>query len=126
MKLIIPALFLLALTAHAAPIDGHWTGETSIRSKKNPNVKTTAYALDLKSEGDALTGTVSVQRAKKPRIAPIQDVKIDGDTIHFTTAGKKADTKFDWTLALNGDQLKVSLWREGAKHTQQFVAMRAN
>jgi|SRR5665213_2213941 len=125
MKLLIPALFALALTIHAAPIDGHWTGQTSIRSKKNPNVVTTAYALDLKTDGDALTGTVSIQRAKKPRIAPIQDVKIDGDTIHFTTINK-ADRKLEWTLALNGDQLKVSLWREGAKRTQQFVAMRTN
>jgi hypothetical protein len=126
MKLTIAALFVLAMAAQAAPIDGHWTGETSIRGKKNPNVVKTEFALDLKTEGDALTGTVSVQRAKKPRIAPIQDVKIDGDTIHFTTAGAKPDTKFEWTLALNGDQLKVSMWREGAKRTQQFVATRAN
>jgi hypothetical protein len=125
MKLIFPALFVLSLAAYAAPIDGHWTGQTSIRSKKNPNVRTTMYALDLKAEGDALTGTVTVQGAKKPRTASIQDAKIDGETIHFTTIGR-ADQKFDWTLALNGDQLKVSRWREGAKRTQQFVALRRN
>ena len=60
--------------------------------------------------GDLRLGTVSIQQGKKPRTATMQDVTIEGDTIRFTTTNK-ADKKFDWTLALNGDQLQVSRWR---------------
>jgi hypothetical protein len=130
MKLPIFALFVLAATTQAAAIDGHWTAATMVHSKKNPTVKTTTIALDLKTQDGTLTGTVSLQRARKPFTSVISDVKIEGDPsqlmAHFTTAGRKADTKIEWTLALNGDQLKGTLWREGAKHSQSFTANRTN
>ncbi len=125
MKRTLLALFVLAVASQAAVLDGHWTAETSIRSKKSPEAKTTTFVLDLKTQGDALTGNITVDGAKKARTAAIHDAVLDGNTYKFVTE-TKANKKIEWTLSLSGDQLNGTLWREGAKHSLRFVANRAN
>ena len=125
MKCSLLALFVLALSTQAATLDGRWTAETSIHSKKSPEARTTTFVLDLKTQGDALTGNISIDGAKKARTAAIHDAVLNGNTYKFVTE-TKANKKIEWTLSLSGDQLNGTLWREGAKRTLRFVANRAN
>jgi hypothetical protein len=120
-------LLACAFAAHAAAIDGRWTAQASLHRKKAANKQVT-FTLDLATQNGTLSGTVLASSAKKPRPQPIENGRVDGDRVTFSThASKKADSPtFLWTAALNGDQLTGTRMRQGAKKGQSFTAKRMN
>ena len=116
------------LAAHATGVDGRWSAQPTAHAKKTPAKPAPTYVLDLKTQDGKLTGTVSVDAGKKARSQAIENGRVDGDKITFTTHAKnrKSDATFQWTATLNGDQLRGTRLRDGARKGQSFTARRAN
>jgi hypothetical protein len=110
--LVIAALLLVALgTAFAADVAGKWTGEM-------PGRQAGQVTFVFKVEGDKLTGTITGPQGE----AALQDGKVSGDTISFSTAGQNAKILFQGTVA--GDQIKMTRTREGGQ-AREFTLKRA-
>ncbi len=126
MRLMI-TLLACALASSAAGVDDRWNATATVRSKKVAD-KQVAFTLDLKTVDGKLTGSVSIAGVKKPRLQPIEDGKIDGDRVTFSThrKTKKGEATILWVAAVNGDQLTGTRTREGAKKGLDFTAKRAN
>jgi len=107
-----------ALAAAAAGIDGQWNAE--IAAGKN----TRSFTLSLKSRDGQVSGAVITAGKKKPREHKIQNARLDGNQLTFTTVqtGKKATVNFSWQVTIDGDQMTGTRTREGAKHGQPFKA----
>lgn len=111
----------------AAGIDGSWTasmemkGRTAADSTGKRNVELT---LDLKGEGEKLTGTVTARAGR--RSMTIEDGRIDGDKFSFTTVqkSKQGDNIITWSGTVNGDKLEGTRGRQGGKRTVGFTAAR--
>ena len=119
-------LFLLAAClASAAAIDGAWTSEMKMKGGKKGGDRTVTITLNLKSQGDQLTGTV-VSGGKRSRSAQIQDGKIEGNRFSFTTVQttKKGEQKQEWRGTIEGDTLQGTRSRAGGKRGQPFTAKR--
>jgi hypothetical protein len=118
------ALFACALAASAAGMDGHWNAQFA-PSKKAAAAPPTPFSFDLKTAGGAVTGTVALAGRKKPQFQKVENGKLDGDRLTFTTSQKgKKPVSFAWEATLQGDQLAGSRTRDGAKHGQTFTAQR--
>jgi hypothetical protein len=116
---------LLAVAAAlAASWDGKWVFETK-NKKQDAGVQTT---LVLKTEGDAVKGIVTTGGKRRDRTADIKDAKIEGNQIRFATVNrnKKGEHKIAWTATLEGDQLRGTQSRAGAKRSLPFTAKRQN
>ncbi len=129
MRLRTLILFLLAIgLASAAAIDGTWTTEMKMRGGKKGGGqdRTVTVTLNLKSDGNTLTGTVN-GGGKKRGSAQIQDGKIDGNQFSFTTVqtSKKGEQKQTWRGTIDGDTLTGTRSREGGKRGQPFTAKRS-
>jgi hypothetical protein len=120
----VALLLCLAAAALFAAADGKWNAEFKSTSKKKGTETTRIVALDLHAAQGALTGTVRSE-GKKARPLAIQNGKIDGDRISFTTVqtGKKGDQTYTWEGTVQGDQITGDQ-RDGAKRGQSFVARR--
>jgi hypothetical protein len=116
MKLAF-ALLACALAAFAG-IDGSWTAQT----------KSGNFTLDLKTKDGKITGSVMREGKKKPVIQSIQNARLDGNRLTFTTtqSTKKAVTSFSWEATVGDNQIEGKRTREGAKHGVAFTAKRAN
>ena len=128
MRLALSILMISAVTALAfSPngIDGRWTAEMKPQSRKQAD-RTVSQTLDLKVDSSALTGSVSMGR--KGRSAEIRDGKIDGSKFSFTVVRqtKKGEQKIRWEGQLEGDLLKGTVMREGARRGMSFTAKRAS
>ena len=118
------ALFACALAASAAGVDGHWNAQFA-PGKKAAAQPPAPFSLDLKTDGGAVTGTVALPGKKKPQIQKIENGKLDGDRLTFTTSQKgKRAAAFSRDAALQDGQLAGSRTRDGAKHGQKFTAQR--
>jgi len=119
------ALLTLALGVQAAVPDGQWAVQTVPRGKKN-TARTVAFTLDLRSRDGQVTGSVVMPGARRPRSLSIQNARLNGDTLTFTThtATRKSDTVFFWTARFDGDQVTGSRVRDGAKGGQPFAGKR--
>lgn len=125
MRKVCIILSLLALggvpALAADPVDGKWVAK--IQNKKKGAQE---LVLNLKADGDRLTGTVS--QGRKGRGLDITDGKISGDTISFTTAGggrrKQQPARLHWTAKIEGNELKGTRQRDGAKRGQPFTAVK--
>jgi len=127
MKWITVGVFcLFSLVAAAAPIDGAWAGEMKSGGKKGGG-QVSPMTLNLKSDGQQLTGTVSMARGKKGRSTPvtIQDGRIDGNSFSFTTVHttKKGEQRQTWRGTIDGDKLTGSTGR--GKRGTPFTAKRS-
>ena len=120
MRIFVPAL-LAAVSACAASVDGRWIAKMENR-KQGPQ----EIVFNLKSEGDRLTGTVATGR--RMREATIQDGKISGDQISFTTVTRnrktQKDSKLLWTATFSGNELKGTSQPEGRGRGRSFTAVR--
>jgi hypothetical protein len=116
MKLAV-ALLTCVLAASAAGIDGQWNAELIARGKKVSSTQPKSFALSLKSQDGQVTGTVMVPGKKKSRPITIQNAKLDGNRLTFTTlqTGKQNTAKFSWQWTVDGDQMSGTRTREGAK-----------
>jgi len=109
-------MFTLTAFAAFAAVDGRWKGEIKLPAKKQTTEPRKAAAiLDVKTDGGKLTGTMQMGKGKRSRPAEIQDGKIEGDKITFTTVAKtkKGDRTMRWEGKLEGEQLHLQL--AGAK-----------
>lgn len=133
MRIFISILVLSclgALVLPAAGIDGKWVTEFKMQGGKKAGgeevtVKTT---LELKSEGEALRGTVRNEVRGRERTVEISDGKIEGDRFSFTTTqrSRQGEVKLRWEGTVAGDELKGSRGREGARRSLPFIAKRAS
>lgn len=116
-------LFILSLMlclagglALAAAIDGKWVSERKMeRDGQSFTIKQT---FDLKSDGDKLSGTVTMAFGDmEPRSMPISDGKIDGAKFSFsvTMSTPNGDFKTVYNGAVEGDTLKGTAGREGGQ-----------
>jgi hypothetical protein len=123
MKLAL-ALLACVLAASAAGIDGQWNAELSARNQKAAAAKNQSFTLALKSQDGQVTGFVMAAGKKRTRQQAIQNAKLDGNQLTFTTLqkGKKANVTFSWTVTVDGDQMSGTRTREGAKHGVAFKA----
>jgi len=112
---------LLTVSAWASTIDGKW--KTEIQGKNG----TLTTVLDLKSDGNTLTGSVTNSGGKRAHTVAISDGKLDGDKFSFVVVqkGKNGEMRIQWQGSVSGDQLKGTRSREGG-HGREFVATRQN
>ena len=122
---ILAFAVVFACSAAAADIDGKWVFESKLAAgKKGGEAVTVKNTLNLKANGSSLTGTVSMGGRKKDTSASVKDGKIEGNKFSFVTVvtGKKADQKVTWSGTVEGNELKGTRSREGAKRGQPFTA----
>jgi hypothetical protein len=126
MKLAF-ALLTCLLAASAAGIDGQWNAEMTARGKKATAAQAKSFALSLKSQDGLVTGSVMVPGKKKSRPMNIQNAKLNGNRLTFTTvqAGKKDSVTFSWQVTVDGDQMTGTRTREGAKKGVPFRARKS-
>jgi hypothetical protein len=117
------------LAASAAGIDGQWNAELTARGKKAAAATAPArtFTLALKTQNGQVTGSVAVAGKKKARPINIQNAKVDGNRLTFTTVqtGKKDTATFSWQVTVDGDQMTGTRTREGAKRGVPFKARRS-
>ncbi|NMB77242.1 MAG: hypothetical protein GYA21_19200 [Myxococcales bacterium] len=108
--------FLLASLAAAAAIDGKWV---SVRQmERDGQAFTITQTFDLKSDGNKLTGTLSMAFGDmEPRSGEIKDGKVDGDkfSFSFTMSTPNGDFKVVYEGAVAGDTLKGTAVRDGGE-----------
>ncbi len=98
-RLLLTTLFLLAVSAFAADVDGKWTGTISTPNGDFPQT------FNFKAEGAALSGSLEFM----PGMAiPIADGKVDGNNISFSvTLDFGMPLKLTYTGVVAGTELKV-------------------
>ena len=128
MKLAV-AFLACALAASAAGIDGTWNAELQARGKKAAAAAGPAkgFTLALKSQDGQVSGSVKVAGKKKGVPVSIQNAKLDGNRLTFTTVqtGKKETVTFSWQVTVDGDQMTGTRTREGAKKGVPFKARKS-
>jgi hypothetical protein len=117
---VIAALLASPNLLAGAPVDGKWVAKIQTRKR------TQELVLNLKSGGDALRGTINTGR--RGRVLDIAEGKINGDSISFTTTARDRPqhqpTTIHWTAKVEGNELKGTRQREGARRGEPFTAIR--
>ncbi len=111
---VLVGLFLLAGFAAAASIDGKWVSERKM--ERDGQSFTIVQTFDLKSDGNKVTGTVSMQFGDmEPRSMEIKDGKLDGNKFSFATqmSTPNGDFKMVYEGTVEGETLKGTASREG-------------
>ena len=120
MKIRIALLTCLAAAAmYAADVTGKWSAEVAGRGGQTRTV-----TMNLKADGDKLTGTVGGQQGD----TEITDGKVDGDTISFTVTREfQGNTmKMTYTGKVAGDEIKFKQEMSGGQRPpQEFTAKRS-
>lgn len=109
-------LLLLAGVALAGAIDGKWVAERKM--ERDGQSMTIVQTFDLKSEGNAFTGKLTMQFGDmEPRTVDIKDGKLDGNKFSFSTvmSTPNGDFKTVYNGAIEGDTLKGTAEREGGQ-----------
>ena len=121
MTWFVAGLLMASVLGLAAGVDGKWTAEIVARAKKGGET-TTITTFNLKSSGDGLTGTVTTGK----RAVEIVDGKVAGSKVSFKTkaTSKKGEQIIVWEGNVDGDTLRGTRGREGAKRTAEFSAKR--
>lgn len=109
---------LVAVGLWAADVTGKWTAEMQGQNG------TTTTTMNLKADGNNLTGTVSGRNGD----TNISDGKIDGNTIMFSVVREMNGNqmKMNYKGTVDGDVIHFTVMREGAEgQGRQFDAKRA-
>jgi hypothetical protein len=96
----------------AADVSGKWTGQVPARGE--PATATFVFKVD----GDKLTGTMTSPQGE----VALQDGKVAGDKISFSTAGRNAKILFAGTVS--GSEIRMTRTREGGQ-SREFTLKRA-
>ena len=98
-----------------SPVDGKW------EAKVTTQVGERTMAMNFKSEGAKLTGAISDGTARE---APIEDGKIEGDTITFkqTLDFGGSSVSFTYTGKIKGNE--ITFTREGLGGRLEFTTKR--
>jgi hypothetical protein len=121
MRTTLCATFALmgvfVLGALAADVTGKYTAE--VQGKNGTQTNT----FDLKSDGGAVTGGITTPRGEQK----IQDGKVDGDTITFTTTMTMGgnEMKVKYTGKVKGDSIEFTREMEG-RPAATFTAKKAS
>lgn len=117
--LLLVLAMAAALTAAAASIDGKWKTEMKMPEGKKGPGGTIVTVLELKADGDKITGKVTNSINGRERTVEIQDGKLDGDKFTFTTVqqgrGGGGEMKLVWSGTVSGDELKGTRGREAGR-----------
>lgn len=106
------AITALTVTAAAADIAGKWSGQVPSRGEAM------AATFTFKVDGDKLTGTMTGPQGE----VALQDGKVSGNQVSFTTEGGNAKILFQGTVA--GNEIKMTRTREGGQ-PREFTLKRA-
>ncbi|HOQ46559.1 MAG TPA: hypothetical protein PLA43_15460 [Bryobacteraceae bacterium] len=113
---ILAGLFLLVGLAAAASIDGTWVSQRTV--DRGGDSFTITQTFDLKTQGNTLTGTVSMAFGDmEPRSIEIKEGKIDGNKFSFVTVMSTPNGEFKMTYegTVEGNVLKGTATREGGE-----------
>jgi hypothetical protein len=116
--LAVTMLCALAFVAFAADVTGKWTAQVPGRGGQMMDM-----TMNLKSEGESLTGTVTGFGGAE---IPISEGKVSGDNISFVTSIDRGGQTFKqtYTGTVAGNEIKFK--REGGRGPIEFVAKKAN
>ncbi len=121
-------LLLSAALALSADLAGKWSGTIKVPAGRNQPGETreVPVTLDIKTTGGQVTGTLTLTQGRRSQTVEIQDGKVDGNKISFTTThkGRQAETKFTWEATLQGDELSGERRRESGRRGQPFSLKR--
>jgi hypothetical protein len=118
MKILSTAFLcciLIAGAAMAAAIDGKWVSERKMdRGGESVTIK---QVLDLKANGNKLTGSVAMTFGEREMKTEIGKGKIDGAKFSFETVMTTPNGEFKttWEGTVEGDVLKGTTKREGGQ-----------
>ena len=112
IRIVCFAIAILTVTAAAADITGKWSGQVPSRGEA------AAATFTFKIDGDKLTGTMTGPQGE----VALDEGKVSGDKISFTTPGGNAKILFQGTVA--GDEIKMTRTREGGQ-AREFTLKRA-
>lgn len=117
IRRVLTILCLASIFAFGADVTGKW-----VASVEGRNGQTREVTYNLKSEGSALTGTVTGMRGDME----ISDGKIEGDKISFKTKAEFNGNTFVMTYqgVVSGDELKLTQTREGSDRSREITAKR--
>jgi hypothetical protein len=127
LTIIAVSLFLLCGAAMAADITGKYVAETKFTPPNGGEARIIKITFDLKSAGDAITGTVTgggmrgggggAAPAEPPPANPIKDGKLDGNKFTFkvTSQGRNGEVITVYAGTVEGDTLKGTSVREGGQ-----------
>lgn len=118
MLTAVAAGTLLTISAFAADVTGKWTGEMQGRNGTRP------VTLELKADGSNLTGSMSGAQGRQNEI---KDGKVDGDNVSFVIvqAFQGNEVKVTYKGKIEGDDLKLSMMREGMDQAREITLKRA-
>lgn len=121
---------LLAVSAWgASAVDGKWKVEPKAGAKDKEGKQAAVLTLDLKSEGDKLTGSLT-RTAKRDRSTGIENGKVEGNKFSFTTSqqNRKKGTavKTVWEGTVEDGQITGTMTPEGRKRGASFTAKKVN
>ena len=122
LRLILVGLLATALM-WAADVTGKWTAEMPGRGGN-----TMTMNINLKADGNNLTGTMSGRRGD----TQISDGKIDGDNVSFSVVHEFNGNQFKQTYKgkVDGDTIHFTVTTEGGGmgngRTRQFDAKRSS
>lgn len=120
LRFILTALIATVLV-WAADVTGKWTAEVQGRGGNTMTV-----TMNLKADGNTLTGTVSGRNGE----TDISDGKIDGNNLSFTVVREFNGNQFkqNYKGTLNGDTIHFTVTMEGGQgqgRSREFDAKRA-
>ena len=118
-KTLVLAAFCGSLFAGPS-IDGRWKVEMTPKAGKSKSRTTT---LDLKTQGNQLTGTLAAKKIS----SALDKGLVDGNTFSFATklTTKKGERTIYWKGTIEGDSLVgTQSAKQGAKGGHQFTARR--
>ncbi len=126
MTLPMAGLLIASWGAMAAGLDGKWTAEMTARGAKGGETKVVT-TFDFKVSGEALTGTVSAG-TRRAKHVEILEGTMAGNQFSFKTkqTTKKGESVNVWEGTWDGDSLKGTRAREGAKRVTGFMAKRGS
>lgn len=107
-------ILLAGLVLAESAINGKWESERKI--DRDGQSFTIIQTFDLKADGPKLTGKATMKFGDmEPREMDIQDGKITGDKVSWTTTMQtpNGDFKMLYTATITGDSLKGEVARDG-------------
>src|SRR5690242_8997510 len=118
MRKLFVLFCAIAAVALSAEVTGKWTGE--MQGRKGKSQTTT---LDLKADGDKLTGTAGA----RGRQVPISDGKVDGDNVSFKVKRTMGDNEMVilYKGKVSADELKLTMSMEGRNGSREITLKRA-
>ena len=123
IKKTVLGCVLFAFALFAASVDGKWKAEQKM--ERNGADFTITTTLELKADGAALTGSVTTGFGERTRTAQVENGKVEGDKVSFTTKQQMRDQELEvkWSGAVAGDELKLTR-SFGDGRTMDIVAKR--